>query len=631
MSSAVYFTAVDSQISETFDSVWKSTKAEGRQAAECQTSSSLYEFDDGETQTAVNVSIETQFPECGFGSSKKNSNILSRGGIRVVGDFDENQNDDAYGNSMVSFLRRIYPEITKELTENVNSKAFDGYDITVADSNEDVAYWKTLSVDLERKKVVFPDWSTAKHFPGVIAKCTVTRNKERLYDIDYDDGQRLQGVREEHIRWISANDSSSSAVSRQSAMGPTGSKGTRGGAGAVNTSAATKKGAALASRLQEGVRVHAKVLIKGREIYVPGRLVKVQRGGSYDVDVEGGKTEYGVSVDDLMLGLEEGGVVEARRPNKVHLQGTSVSWNATGSTLAVAYGRSDIVGWCDYPGAVCLWNIFGKSFDPLNPDVVLDHSSCIMCVKCHPQQPAMVAGGSFNGEVVVWDMTLPEQLLAVSLISEYGHKEPILDLEWLYDPPQGEWVLCSVSADGRVLFWSVAAANNGCLKYPVRGVLLSSASSSKHNGKQKGLKHGCHGGVSLSFASGSPSGGGGVSVTSSLPKWFVVGQQGGSIVRGQSLRALGTGSRLGPDQFRNAPAAEDLYPPVRRGEDVFAHEPHIGSVNACSCSPFNRNLFLTAGSDGIVKMFHMFEQTPIRQWEPAPPPGTSGKTRTHCY
>jgi hypothetical protein len=94
----------------------------------------------------------------------------------------------------------------KELDDNLASKAFDGYEIAANDLTEDILHWKTLSVDLEKKKVVYPDWTTAKHFPGVISKCNVTRNKERLYDIDYDDGGKLTGVKEEHIRWLGAGD-----------------------------------------------------------------------------------------------------------------------------------------------------------------------------------------------------------------------------------------------------------------------------------------------------------------------------------------------------------------------------------------------------------------------------------------
>jgi WD40 repeat protein len=33
-------------------------------------------------------------------------------------------------------------------------------------------------------------------------------------------------------------------------------------------------------------------------------------------------------------------------------------------------------------------------------------------------------------------------------------------------------------------------------------------------------------------------------------------------------------------------------------------------------SPFHRNLFITGGADGMVKLFHILEQTPIMKWEP---------------
>ena len=631
-SSSVFFSTVDAVVSECVDSEWRSTKRGNQQNCECQTSDSLWEFDEAETQTVSFEFLERKLrsepvkevtKEVGVQVDKEGLKNIDRGGVKIVGEFDLGQTDDNYAGSMATFLRRTYTSfLSRELDENVTSKAFEGYDVAVADTNEEVVYWKTLSVDLERKKVVFPDWNNAKHFAGVISKCSVTRNKERLYDIDYDDGQRLAGVREEHIRWWPSGEAD-------------GRGGKDKGKAATSSAGATSKKSALASRLQEGVRVHAKVQKKGgREMYVPGRVVKVQRGGTYDVEVEGGKTEFGVSVDDLMIGLDEGGLVEARRPNKVYLQCTGVSWNATGSSVAVAYGRMDIVGWCDHPGAVCLWNLVGKGFDPLNPDSVLDHSSCIMCVTCHPQKPAVVVGGSFSGEIVVWDLTLPEQLWAVSEISEYGHKEPVLNLDWYYDSGKSEWLLCSVGADGRVLLWSVEkrvpkkkSLQDGVLREsdtwyvenPVKGVRLAGG---KGEGKVSSRgRQAAHGGVCLAFAHGSSSGSG---VT---PKWFLVGQQGGSIARGQTTKALG-GTRLGPESFKNSPVADELYPPLRTGDDGFAHEAHIGTVNGCACSPFNRNLFLSAGSDGTVKLFHMFDQTPLRTWEPAPPPGTPGVSGT---
>jgi hypothetical protein len=284
--SSVYFSTVET-VSETVDSVWRSNRHDHQKAAECQTPDAMYEFDEAETQTAMSVAAETQFPEA---DREKVGRNVARGGVKVVGDFDAEQRDDAYAPSMVTFLRRAYKTFVRELEDNVTSKAFDGYDVTVVDPHGDVAYWRTLSVDLERKKVVFPDWATAKHFPGVIVRCSVTRNKERLYDIDYDDGQRLQGVREEHIRWVSAGDAAGGGGGGgdDGRPGPKGRAGAGSSSSSSSSSSAANKKAGLAARLQEGVRVHAKVQRKGgREVFVPGRIVKVQRGNTFDVEVRG--------------------------------------------------------------------------------------------------------------------------------------------------------------------------------------------------------------------------------------------------------------------------------------------------------------------------------------------------------
>ena len=39
-------------------------------------------------------------------------------------------------------------------------------------------------------------------------------------------------------------------------------------------------------------------------------------------------------------------------------------------------------------------------------------------------------------------------------------------------------------------------------------------------------------------------------------------------------------------------------------------------MNSIQFSPFHRNLFLTGGQDGTIRLYHVLEQYPIRQWEP---------------
>jgi len=190
------------------------------------------------------------------------------------------------------FIRRVGSLFLKQLDENLNTSLKSDSSLLLYNSNrgesgantidEDftLTYWRMLSVDLEKRKVVFPDWTQqAKHYPAVVQRCVLTRNKERVYDIEYDDGSKLTSVREEYIRLLGSS---------------------------TSTSVASK----MASKLQEGVRVHAKVTFKGGVVkHLPGRVMKCYRssssggGGVYDVECEGSRLEKGLTLDSLIIGL----------------------------------------------------------------------------------------------------------------------------------------------------------------------------------------------------------------------------------------------------------------------------------------------------------------------------------------
>ena len=197
----------------------------------------------------------------------------------------------------------------------------------------------------------------------------------------------------------------------------------------------------------------------------------------------------------------------------IDLQVTATSWNATGSVLAVAFGRHDESGWCNSTKAGCgLYHVFSRDFDPAKPKTVLDTSSYLMSVACHPEIPGIIAGGTFNGEVVIWDTAKEdsgEQQIACSAIDDYFHREPVVSVSWVYDSGEQCWNLASVSGEGKVLFWTLK--NN--LETPMFGHLLAV----KAKGKSSRV---VAGGTAMSFQMGGKH-------SSS----FVVGAESGMLFR----------------------------------------------------------------------------------------------------
>ncbi|POM75684.1 WD-40 domain containing hypothetical protein, partial [Phytophthora palmivora] len=159
---------------------------------------------------------------------------------------------------------------------------------------------------------------------------------------------------------------------------------------------------------------------------------------------------------------------DAGTSTSLKLSCTGVSWNATGSIIAVAYGRFDHSGWCNYRSALCLWNVFQSDLNSQKPSLVLETSSGLMCVAFHPQNPSIVAAGSFNGEVFVWDLEPVDYKFLSSGIGDYFHREPVTKVAWVYDIQTADYNIASVSGDGKILFWRIKDK----LAFPVEGYVM---------------------------------------------------------------------------------------------------------------------------------------------------------------
>ncbi|ETW06306.1 hypothetical protein, variant 1 [Aphanomyces invadans] len=323
--------------------------------------------------------------------------------------------------------------------------------------------------------------------------------------------------------------------------------------------------------------------------------------------------------------------IDAKKPTQsgLKLECTGVSWNATGSVLAVSYGRFDHSGWCNYRSALCLWNIFSADFNPSKPNVVLETSSGLMCVAHHPTNPAVVAAGSFNGELMVWNTSLEEPLVATSGIGDYFHREPISKLAWVFDTPSREYHIASVSGDGKVLLWQVKDK----LSYPVEGFLLSAKWT-----KAKAKPSVVMGGVALAFRPNDRTN-----------RSFIAGSEGGAVTRcfsTQVPKGLFKGELKWSTNAQRLVGAAPQPADVRRHVEAFAKdrklrdirvstvfeakpdvvslyssaldftfEPHGGPVYDIQYSPFHPSLFLTASSDGTVRLYNYLQKSPVLAFE----------------
>jgi WD40 repeat protein len=271
---------------------------------------------------------------------------------------------------------------------------------------------------------------------------------------------------------------------------------------------------------------------------------------------------------------------------------TNVSWNCTGTLLAVSYGRMDSVAWCHEKGHVTVWQV-GQE-DETKPYASFDADMYITSVAFHPADPSILAAGAYNGDILVWDVSDQAAGPKTSQGYKEGSREPILRLQWLINPREQEaklrYVLCSSSADGKVLFWvaanKFAEAFSGYVVHNRKGALVGVQSMSFVTGNARGAQKGV--------------GGGGRMNVPGVENVMLLGLESGDVYRTKpSVRATGKLKeglpRLEVDNF----------------------EPHLGPVQAVDCSPFFRNLFLTASSDGSVRLYTTLEKNHLTAVEPS--------------
>ncbi|XP_059166900.1 cytoplasmic dynein 2 intermediate chain 2-like [Physella acuta] len=273
-------------------------------------------------------------------------------------------------------------------------------------------------------------------------------------------------------------------------------------------------------------------------------------------------------------------------------QVTSLSWNSTGSTLSATYGRFDHEDWCTHAGSLCTWNLDRRSINEEKPDLVIDSPCCVMCAEFHPVNPAWIAGGNFNGEIILWDLSLEDDLvLATSGIGDDAHREPVNKIYWVkgQSSKKKDYNIVSVSGDGKILIWKVDMKRGKLKLY--KGFVLMSQDLPRAM-KVKGVRGDKEIGVtSISFSHEDPD-------------LFVLGSESGCVFK---CNMHAKGRPAGSHVVSSVP----LCSPV-----TFSYSPHHGPVHSVDCSKFHRNAFLSAGMDQSLHLYNLLQNQPILTIEP---------------
>jgi WD40 repeat protein len=323
------------------------------------------------------------------------------------------------------------------------------------------------------------------------------------------------------------------------------------------------------------------------------------------------------------------------------LEISAVAWSCSGTTLAISLAELDCEGLSNRTGSIFIWNIFAQDIDQSKPIKTIESEGSVTALAFHLTKPSILASGNMNGEIYIWDVSKEEMIpMYKSKIGDYFHTERITSLLWMQNRQAAsiKFNLLSMSTDGKILVWDMMKK----LQYPTKGHMLFRKKE----------------GVSCQVA--------GTSISQSIgdKNTFIVGSEAGSLFRCTITNVTNDKKqRILFDSQKNLPgkssfswredaidlicnmsskvmsdirgSVEDFAskagrtditvemiftsnPEMRKIYPIpmsFNYEPHFAPVNSSEISPFFPDIFLTAGYDGVLRVYDLLTQRPLVAYE----------------
>eukprot|EP00944_MAST-04C_sp_MAST-4C-sp1_P000344 g344.t1 len=173
-------------------------------------------------------------------------------------------------------------------------------------------------------------------------------------------------------------------------------------------------------------------------------------------------------------------------------QVTSVAWNPKYQDLfAVGYGSYDFMR--QGSGMICCFSLKNTS----HPEYTFSTESGVMCLDFHPQHPALLAVGCYDGTVMVFDVrNKVNKPIYISSIKTGKHTDPVWQVMWQEEDIAKELNFFSISSDGRVANW-IMSKNT---EFKMEAVMqLKLVSSQKDEPEEETALTGLAGGCCIDF------------------------------------------------------------------------------------------------------------------------------------
>ncbi|CAH8563284.1 unnamed protein product [Heterobilharzia americana] len=307
--------------------------------------------------------------------------------------------------------------------------------------------------------------------------------------------------------------------------------------------------------------------------------------------------------------------------NENRLSVTGLSWNSTGALLAIAYGSLCHLDWCTHLGYAALWNMTSDPVTFNHPKHKYITNNCLMCIKFHPTIQSLLAGGTYTGDLVIWDLAHgSDHMLANITGRKTGHKDCINQIGWITNCLQSHvhnlntlnnihstnCRLLTAGSDGRIICWQIDLYRSqmvNCVKiFQIRNKDQTSLPIYSYSSS---LRNSAYFRSTLSESnSEKPVNITCLSLSKSDPDKFVVGTEIGGLLVCEI-------DSVNWDASNQEVVDECMPSPVK-----FSLARHNGPIYSVDWNAFYPNLILVCGLNQGVQLFSVLQNSPLINIDP---------------